>query len=258
MELFKNITWVGCFLLCIQFQSFAMNLEQAKNQLSETKTYQIFDVLSPEEIKTLSTVKGSSVGIYDLNERCDIEHFKAFAKAMCDGSQINKKIVPILQKLCKNLSTIPNTTMVTPSILVQNKKCDTPTYWHIDQPYQCNKFVVPNDHADYRVLVNLQGEGTIFTELDSHQRGKFIDCMCQYPMFRNHDMVKFVQEAMPTGREQQLKPGQAVVFAMAEAVHTRPDTTNIIGQRALMKLDYKNDKKVKNTILKYDNKKATL
>ena len=203
-------------------QNFEMNLDEAKNQLSDTNTFQFFDVLSSEEIQALDDMK---IEFEDLSKRhsftkdCKINNFEDFLQSANNDQQTQERIAPILQRLCINLSSMSGATVENHNtILVDKKRTYDVRHWHVDDKKgDAQKW--------FRVIVNLQGAGTLFAKFNSSKSLEFV----QSCSGENQNMV---------ARDDvwQLKPGQAVVFDHATALHSRPE---IIAPRALMVIDFK-------------------
>jgi hypothetical protein len=239
---YKNILLYG--LLLSTAQSFTINLEQARNQLSETKTYQKFDILSDEDKNTLKSMH-VKYGEYAFNSGCNIQEFEACLTKMDNDAESVQKIAPILQKTCTKLSAIAD--IYTKSGIVAEDKATNFNHrvaWHIDISEEVCKFEnrVSTKHLDmYKVLVNLQGTGTLFTELESQQKANFFDCYCKDDRGQDQDIVKSVQNMLKNNHQDQLECGEAVIFKMKHAVHSRPKTTENRAFLAFMYLHNRND-----------------
>jgi hypothetical protein len=203
-------------------QCFRMNLDQARNQLSDTNSFQIFDVLSQEEIQMLDTMKiefESNPQRYFFND-CKKENFEGFLQSGGNSQQAQEIIAPILQKVCSNLSNMLGAIILNYNpiaIIVDRKRKLSARYWHIDHPSRDDK----DETTFFRVIVDLQGEGTLFAEYNIDQAVKF----------NENPFCREVEK----GDVRQLKSGQAVVFDTSKALHSPPE---IIAPRALMILDF--------------------
>lgn len=237
---FKNLTLFS-ILIATTASIMPMSPEQAKNQLSETKTYQIFDVLSDEDKKNLQGMHLKHGG-YPFGSNCNIQDFEACLAEMGNDTQSVKKIAPVLQKLCTKLSSISNTKTIFPQcgIAVEDEvnNFNNRVAWHVDIPQEIckeqNRDSIKHLHL-YKVLVNLQGTGTLFTELKSQQKPNFLNCFCKDDSGQNQDVVKSIQSMLKNNQQDQLEFGEAVIFDMKNAVHSRPETTK---NRALMSFVY--------------------
>jgi len=202
-------------------KAFEMNLDEAKNQLSDTKTFQFFDVLSLEEVQALDTMK---IEFTELSKRhffkdCKRNNFEDFLQSANNDQQTQEIITPVLQRLCINLSSMSGATIErSNAIIVDKKRTHDVRHWHIDDKKgDVQKW--------FRVIVNLQGEGTLFATFNRNKNIEFIQSWSG----ENQNMV--AKEDV-----RQLQPGQAVVFDHATALHSRPET---IAPRALMVIDFK-------------------
>ena len=207
-------------------------IEQAISELSNDKTsdktFKIVDLLSAEEVTILAGMKIKSGDInrgHFFTKSCDPDRFKSFLQVMENYSEMQEIVSPLLQKLCHNLSNVPNSTMFEIGLLSpENATTYNIIGWHLDVLSACRGEDLLEGKKIYRVLINLKGEGTIFTEVNTEERSKFLDCFCKDRRGSLPGTLDLIETIIPKNDRFQLKPGQAAVFKVDATIHTRPNT----------------------------------
>lgn len=243
---------IKCFsLLLFTTQFFGMSLEEAKSRLSDTVTYQTFDMLSQTDKDILRKMQ-IKYREQTLGYNCNTKDFENYLAFMENDAQSIKEIAPILQKIYTRLSKIPNTTTMFElcEIVAEDElnNFNRRTAWHIDIAqesckHRFNENLQHNETLQnvdlYKVLVNLGGQGTVLTQIKSEQESNFKDLYCKDHAGGDRAIVESIRDMLKNNHQDHLEFGQAVIFDMKRAIHKRPET---IEKRARISFVYKNDR----------------